>query len=323
MKNLFFFIPLCLILCSCAITKKVAPIEYHHEKNEKLPIKSSIEIIPVIHDDTDEKIIVETNPIDYSAENKRIITAEEEKMTEDNYVIPDNVDNSQKIIYHQVQIGETIDEIARQYNSKVEDIAELNDLTAPYDLEEFQILKIKSSAKPSLNIIISETAKEHISREDKFDSEQPIMTQIKSSSSQSPEHIAKENKQENRQFILPLQGKIITSFGQKTDLGVNKGIVIAAKPGTKIVASASGRVIYADYDATFGNLIIIKLHNKNIVTSYAHMQDLILAKGADVDQGDVIGYVGSTGKAKQPQLHFGIREGKNAKDPITYLNFNN
>ena len=46
---------------------------------------------------------------------------------------------------------------------------------------------------------------------------------------------------------------------------------------------------------------------------------MILSKGATINQGDIIGYVGRTGKVKQSQLHFGIREGKTAKDPLTYV----
>ena len=112
------------------------------------------------------------------------------------------------------------------------------------------------------------------------------------------------------EYIKPLDGKIITKFGEKTELGTNKGVSIAANLGTKILATAAGTVIYADYDATFGNLVIMKLNGKNIVVSYAHLQDIILTKGSSINQGDVIGYVGNTGKIKQPQLHFGIREGK-------------
>ena len=101
--------------------------------------------------------------------------------------------------------------------------------------------------------------------------------------------------------------------------------MISAVPSSSINASksslstAAGKVIYADYDATFGNLVIIKLDGKNLVTSYAHLEDIILTKGASVKQGDVVGYVGSTGKVTEPQLNFGIREGKVAKDPSQFI----
>jgi murein DD-endopeptidase MepM/ murein hydrolase activator NlpD len=124
-----------------------------------------------------------------------------------------------------------------------------------------------------------------------------------------------------QEYIAPVKGKILSKFGEKTDSGVNKGIAIAAKAGTPVVATASGKVIYADYDAVFGNLVIIKLNNKNVITSYAHLEKFMINKGAQVSQGDVIGYVGNSGKASEPQLNFGIREGKVAQDPTKFINF--
>ena len=122
-------------------------------------------------------------------------------------------------------------------------------------------------------------------------------------------------------YIIPVNGTIITKFGDKTDHGINKGINISAKKGESVFASASGKVIYADYDATFGNLVIIKLDNKNIVLSYSHLEDLIVKKDTHLKQGDIVGYVGSTGKTKQPQLHFAVREGKTAVDPLKFVNY--
>jgi len=122
-------------------------------------------------------------------------------------------------------------------------------------------------------------------------------------------------------YMKPVEGAVITKFGEKTEHGANKGINISAPEGTKVIASASGKVIYADYDATFGNLVIIKLDNKNIVLSYAHMEDLMVSKGVPIKQGEIVGYVGSTGKVKGPQLHFAMREGKNAIDPLKFVHY--
>ena len=63
-----------------------------------------------------------------------------------------------------------------------------------------------------------------------------------------------------------------------------------------------------------------KLDN-NIITSYAHLEDIILSKGSSIKQGEVIGYVGNSGKTKTSQLHFAIREGKTAKDPLQYIKY--
>lgn len=128
--------------------------------------------------------------------------------------------------------------------------------------------------------------------------------------------------QTTSEYLKPTNGKVISKFGQKTDYGINKGVNISAPEGSKVVASGAGKVIYADFDATFGNLLIIKLNDKNIVLSYAHLESMTVGKGDAVKQGDLIGTIGSTGKVKQSQLHFAIREGKTAVDPLKFVNYN-
>jgi lipoprotein NlpD len=115
----------------------------------------------------------------------------------------------------------------------------------------------------------------------------------------------------------PAKGKVSAEFSETT-----KGIDIAGKVGEPVLASSDGKVVYAGNSLRgYGNLVIIKLDGKNLVTSYAHLEDIILTKGTSVKQGDVVGYVGSTGKVTEPQLNFGIREGKVAKDPAKFVTY--
>jgi murein DD-endopeptidase MepM/ murein hydrolase activator NlpD len=267
MQARIFYIFLAFILSGCAVTNSPAPIVYHHKDDA---ITS-----------TSDNIIDQDN-----AESPNIEVVGDDK----NYVVPSEKpsDNSTKIIYHEVNIDETIEEIAQKYKQSKEEIATLNSLKKPYKLEEFQVLKIQ------VPVDFQETDKPSVKTVEK------------------PKTV---------DFIQPLDGKIVSKFGEDTVYGKNKGINIEAKPGTKILASASGKIIYADYDATFGYLVIIKLDNQNIVTSYAHLEDIIVTKGSSIKQGDVVGYVGSSGKVKTPQLHFGIREGKIAKDPLNYVKY--
>ena len=263
-KSCSFCTILLFVLSSCAVVKSPAPIEYHH-KNSNLA--NSTEEIAVV------------------SENEEIIKPAGK---DNDYIIPEPspVKKNTKIIYHEVQIGETIEDIALKYEQTVDQIVSLNNLYAPYDLEEFQILKIQVPQKASSNQTIRATA--------------PTVQRVES-------------------FIAPVKGEVISKFGDKTDYGNNKGINIVAKQGTKILASSDGKVVYADYDAMFGHLVIIKTDNKNIITSYAHLEDIVLSKGQKINQGEVIGYIGKSGKVKKPQLHFGIREGKIAKDPLLYI----
>lgn len=117
----------------------------------------------------------------------------------------------------------------------------------------------------------------------------------------------------------PVAGNIISRFGPKTNGLSNDGVNIEAKAGEPIWASADGEVIYVGNDLNgYGNLMIVR-HADGWLSSYAHAQEFLLAKGTKVKQGDLLGYVGSTGSVKSPQLHFSLRQGKIPVDPETAI----
>ena len=92
----------------------------------------------------------------------------------------------------------------------------------------------------------------------------------------------------------------------------HRGVYIAAPTGTPIYASASGRVLTArmGWNGAYGNMIILQ-HPNGTRTLYAHMSRLGVNTGAQVSQGEVIGYVGSTGRSTGPHLHFEVLGAKN------------
>lgn len=87
---------------------------------------------------------------------------------------------------------------------------------------------------------------------------------------------------------------------------------LAASTGTKIVAAASGRILLArmGYNGGYGNMVIIQ-HSNGTQTLYAHQSKLAVRTGDQVSQGEVIGYVGSTGHSTGPHLHYEVRGAKN------------
>lgn len=120
-------------------------------------------------------------------------------------------------------------------------------------------------------------------------------------------------------FSWPVQGKVIANFGVTPDGLRNDGINIAAPAGAPVMAAADGTVAYAGNQLRgFGNLVLVR-HANGMITAYAHNQSLLVDKGAKVKRGDVIARVGSTGSVDKPQLHFEIRKGEQAVDPIKYL----
>lgn len=117
----------------------------------------------------------------------------------------------------------------------------------------------------------------------------------------------------------PVEGKVIESFGPKANGAASEGIVIAAAENTPIRAAQSGEVAFVGEDArNYGNIVILR-HADGTMASYSHASRIVVKKGDAVRAGNTIAYVGKTGNATSPQLHFAVREGKNSVDPLSKL----
>jgi murein DD-endopeptidase MepM/ murein hydrolase activator NlpD len=118
----------------------------------------------------------------------------------------------------------------------------------------------------------------------------------------------------------PVRGKIISEFGNKPGGLKNEGINIAVPEGTAVRAAETGVVAYAGNELKgYGNLILIR-HDGGYVTAYAHAKELFVKKGDAIKRGDVIAKAGQTGAVSSPQLHFEVRKGATAMNPVTFLN---
>lgn len=118
-------------------------------------------------------------------------------------------------------------------------------------------------------------------------------------------------------YIWPVSGPVTSTFGPRWG-GMHEGIDIAAPSGTPIRSAAAGTVIYAGWLGGYGNLVVVD-HGGGVSTAYAHMSSIAAGTGAQVAQGQVIGYVGSTGHSTGPHLHFEVRINGQAVDPLRYL----
>jgi murein DD-endopeptidase MepM/ murein hydrolase activator NlpD len=118
------------------------------------------------------------------------------------------------------------------------------------------------------------------------------------------------------QFIWPVNGSVVSGFGMRWGR-MHEGIDIAAPTGTQIRAAASGSISLAGASGGYGNYTCIT-HTGGLSTCYAH-QSQILISGGQVAQGQTIGLVGCTGHCYGPHLHFEVRVGGQAVDPLGYL----
>jgi lipoprotein NlpD len=120
-------------------------------------------------------------------------------------------------------------------------------------------------------------------------------------------------------FIWPVRGNIASSFGSKVDKFVNKGIDIRAGEGSSVTASRGGKVVYCDSHLKgFGQTVIID-HMDGFQTVYSYNEGIAVKVGDIVEQRDVIAKVGSSGRAREPMLHFEIRKNGEPQNPEFYL----
>ena len=157
-----------------------------------------------------------------------------------------------------------------------------------------------------------------------------------------PEEVYKRIKEENykigearainseldffkNKFIMPVEGIISGVYGSQRILNgkpkwPHYGIDIAAKKGTKIKSAATGIVTMAEDDLYYTGGTIIMDHGHGISTIYSHLETVMVSVGDKINQGDIIGTVGSTGRSTGPHLDFRINWFQTRLDPMSVLN---
>jgi murein DD-endopeptidase MepM/ murein hydrolase activator NlpD len=121
-------------------------------------------------------------------------------------------------------------------------------------------------------------------------------------------------------FRWPVRGKVITSYGAKTNGKANDGINLAVPEGTPVKAAEDGVVAYSGNELKgYGNLVLVR-HANGYVTAYAHASELLVKRGDTIKRGQIIAKSGQSGEVGSPQLHFEIRKGSSPVDPLQFLN---
>jgi murein DD-endopeptidase MepM/ murein hydrolase activator NlpD len=219
---------------------------------------------------------------------------------------------------HRARSGETVYNVARQYGVDAYALITTNNLVPPFDLYEGQRLVIPGAAGPA--IAASPSAPEP-------NPERPTPRPSITSPGEPTGQTAvlpraappPEPPQGTDGFVWPVEGSVISDFGAKGGGRYNDGINIAAAAGTPVRAAESGIVAYAGNEVRgFGNMLLLK-HSHGWVTAYAHNGELLVQRGERVQRGQVIARVGQSGSVDRPQLHFEIRKGKRAVDPMQEL----
>ena len=234
---------------------------------------------------------------------------------------------------HTVRSGETLFSLGRQYNVSPYAIADLNRLPRSATLRSGQVVQISGQAAggggstltmsepatPTLATPAMPSSKD-VSRIDEpqaASAEQIPLATDPEPPAQTAEVAAPQPGVPGMRW--PVKGKVISEFGSKPNGLRNEGINIAVPEGTSVRASEGGIVAYAGNELKgYGNLVLIR-HDGGWVTAYAHNKELFVKRGDAVKRGDIIAKAGQTGSVSTPQVHFEVRKGATAMDPMKFL----
>jgi len=226
---------------------------------------------------------------------------------------------------HRVRAGESLSVIAERYDVGRYDLARFNAIGPPYRIFPRQILRIPSATP----VAQAASRAAHIA-------EAPPLPPRRPSDANTSNRVARADPAPRKsapkpgpravpvpaaqgKLIWPVQGRMLSGFGAKPGGLHNDGVNIAANAGTPVRAAQSGTIVYAGNELRgFGNLVLIR-HAGGLTTAYAHLDQTQVTRGQTVRRGDVIATVGSSGGADRPQLHFEIRRGRQALNPVRHL----
>ena len=226
-----------------------------------------------------------------------------------------NVEENQRILTEEMldlqdtreQLSES-EEILKEKRTESDDI--LRDLIAKQS--EFQVLLDESEALQ--NELMNEIAQKQKELQAAQYKEELVKMALKG-----------QNPPSNATWIEPVSGYTISSpFGNRKSPTAgastyHRGVDMACPSGTPIYATRAGTVTVASYQAGGAGYYVSINHGDGFASIYMHMTRYVVSKGQSVTQGQLIGYVGSTGISTGPHLHFGISYGGTYVNPMAYL----
>lgn len=226
-----------------------------------------------------------------------------------------NVEENQRILTEEMldlqdtreQLSES-EEILKEKRTESDDI--LRDLIAKQS--EFQVLLDESEALQ--NELMNEIAQKQKELQAAQYKEELVKMALKG-----------QNPPSNATWIEPVSGYTISSpFGNRKSPTAgastyHQGVDMACPSGTPIYATRAGTVTVASYQAGGAGYYVSINHGDGFASIYMHMTRYVVSKGQSVTQGQLIGYVGSTGISTGPHLHFGISYGGTYVNPMAYL----
>jgi len=218
--------------------------------------------------------------------------------------------------FYTVKRGDTLYSIALEHGADYREVAQWNSLEDPSKLSVGQVLRVTASAaQPQAGVQVGSAPPGAGKIESRPIGSAPQQQQ---QPQQKPAAVAREEPRlldaQPLQFVWPAKGKVLAGFAEPR----RKGIDIDGKPGDPVNAAAAGRVTYVGSGIPgLGKLVVIR-HDQGFITVYAHNKDILVKEQQNVTRGQKIAELGST-DSDRPKLHFQIRKGAAAVDPLLYL----
>ena len=215
--------------------------------------------------------------------------------------------------FHLVKRGETLYSIALENGLDYRELAQWNSMDDPSRLLAGQVLRVTPPAQTAVQVGTPHAGGRVESRA--LDPVPVAKAEPAPTAKPAPKPDAPVvASSEPGQFIWPAKGKVLAGFAEPR----HKGIDIEGKIGDPVTAAAAGRVTYVGTGiAGLGKLVVIK-HDNGFITVYAHNKDILVKEQQNVTRGQRIADLGNT-DADRPKLHFQIRKGAAAVDPMRYL----
>jgi lipoprotein NlpD len=213
--------------------------------------------------------------------------------------------------HYLVKKGDTLYSIALEHGADYREVAQWNSLDDPTKIRVGQMLRVKppevaATPAPGAPVVGKITSRGVEARA--LDAPAPVAKPL------PPVAPPAATKDAGSEFIWPKKGKILSNFAEPR----SKGIDIDGKMGDPVLAAAPGRVTYTGNGIPgLGKLVVIK-HDNGFITVYAHNRDIMVKEQQTVSRGQKIAELGSS-DADRPKLHFQIRKGSAAVDPLRYL----
>ena len=250
--------------------------------------------------------------------------------------------------------GQTIQNLASKYGLSVAEVAEANGLANPTTLKAgdlvllpgvqarttynrlVQIREVEAKARAEEERRLAEERRQReIQRQEEAVRQQQQQRQQEQAQARQRQQQAQVRQQAQSQPRLRRANAVVAAAGYRWPVGnfvitsyfgrrgayqrFHTGVDLAAPYGTPIYASRAGQVETAGWSRVGYGIHVILDHGRSVETLYGHMSRLVVRSGQWVERGQLIGYVGSTGWSTGPHVHFEVRVGGGARNPLAYL----